>query len=194
MDLFAGAGGNTIAFARSGHWDLVVGIEVDAATLACAQHNAAVYGVADRVVWVRGDCTDFLRRLKTCPWALAPELQLCSARRGTLAAVEHLTKGQQAALAREVELFASPPWGGPAYSGASVMDLNAMQPYGVDYLHHAMAPMAHALFLPRNGDLKQLADLVDEPKESLDVVQYCINGASKGIVAYYPAEEANVRP
>lgn len=67
-----------------------------------------------------------------------------------------------------------------------------MEPYGVGLLHRAMAPMAHGLFLPRNGDLRQLADLVpDGAGEKLDVVQYCINGGSKGIVAYYPAEEVH---
>lgn len=196
VDLFAGAGGNTIAFARAGHWDLVVGIELDAATLACAQHNAAVYGVADRIVWVHGDCTDFLRRLRDRPWALAPELRFGSRgrRRGRPRSEGRQVETGLVPLARGVELFASPPWGGPQYSGAEVFNLNAMQPYGVEALHREMWPMAHALFLPRNGDLEQLADLVNGSGEKLDVVQYCINGASKGLVAYYPADEAYVRP
>lgn len=95
-----------------------------------------------------------------------------------------------APLARGVQLFASPPWGGPMYSGEDVLDLDAMEPYGVRALHESMAPMAHALFLPRNGDLNQLASLVPhDSEEKLDVVQYCINGSSKGMVAYYPPEQ-----
>lgn len=192
IDLFAGAGGNTIAFARQRHWDLVIGIEIDPATLACAQHNAAIYYAAEAdddayyyndcnydesevqqplgIVWVLGDCMDFLRRQRDAPDTLAPELRLDGA-------------------TDEVQLFASPPWGGPMYSGAEVLDLDAMAPYGLGTLHAAMRPWAHALFLPRNGDLNQLADLVaDDAKEKLDVVQYCVKGSSKGMVAYYPAD------
>ncbi|CAN8098749.1 unnamed protein product [Discula destructiva] len=171
IDLFAGAGGNTIAFALQSHWDLVIGIEIDAPTLACAQHNAQVYGAADlgNLVWVHGDCMDFLRRLRHFPETLARELRVS----------EH----------DDVHLFASPPWGGPMYSGDNVLDLDAMAPYGVGLLHERMRPMAHAMFLPRNGDLNQLASLVsDTSDEKLDVVQYCINGSCKGMVAYYPAE------
>ncbi|KAJ4414260.1 putative diacylglycerol O-acyltransferase tgs1 [Gnomoniopsis sp. IMI 355080] len=184
VDLFAGAGGNTIAFALQDHWDLVIGIEIDAATLACAQHNAALYGVADRILWVHGDCMDFLRRLKRFPWTLAPELQVCRQECARQDAISSLDS-----LARGVQLFASPPWGGPMYSGEDVLDLDAMEPYGVTALHKSMKPMAHAMFLPRNGDLNQLASLVpDGSDEKLDVVQYCINGSSKGMVAYYPPE------
>ncbi|KAF3762469.1 hypothetical protein M406DRAFT_264657 [Cryphonectria parasitica EP155] len=173
IDLFAGAGGNTIAFARSGHWDLVIGIEIDAPTLACAQNNAAVYGLADHILWIHGDCADFLRRLKHHPETLDATLQQ-----------------RQTRLGKHIQLFASPPWGGPMYKGAEVLDLEAMEPFGVTDLHVMCAPMAHAMFLPRNGDLSQLARLMpDESDEKLDVVQYCINGVSKGMVAYYPTEQ-----
>lgn len=75
------------------------------------------------------------------------------------------------------------------YSGENVLDLDAMEPYGVSALHESMKPMAHAMFLPRNGDLNQLASLVpDDSADKLDVVQYCINGSSKGMVAYYPPD------
>lgn len=200
MDLFAGAGGNTIAFALQDHWDVVIGIEIDAATLACAQHNAALYGVADRIMWVHGDCMDFLRRLKRFPWTLSPELQVFGlgldggGGRGQHGKESRLrNKGAKPSvddeLASSVQLFASPPWGGPMYSGEDVLDLDAMEPYGVSALHESMKPMAHAMFLPRNGDLNQLASLVpDNAAGKLDVVQYCINGSSKGMVAYYPPE------
>lgn len=189
VDLFAGAGGNTIAFALQGHWDVVIGIEIDAATLACAQNNAALYGVADKIVWVHGDCMDFLRRLKRFPKALAPELRLGGHGQSAKDCVRKGVKPNLDALARSVQLFASPPWGGPMYSGENVLNLDAMEPYGVSALHEKMKPMAHAMFLPRNGDLHQLASLVpDSSDEKLDVVQYCINGSSKGMVAYYPPE------
>src|SRR4051812_27518316 len=56
IDTFCGVGGNTIAFALSGRWDRVYAIEKDAATLACAKHNAEIYGVADKITFFQGDC------------------------------------------------------------------------------------------------------------------------------------------
>lgn len=61
VDAFAGAGGNTIAFAKSGRWKRVYGIEKDSAVLACAKHNAKIYGVADRITWFLGDCFELLK-------------------------------------------------------------------------------------------------------------------------------------
>lgn len=145
-----------------------------------------------------------MRRLKFAPWTLSPDLllRLWGGDAGTLSPEAWVSswaggggddknKLWLRTLARQFELFASPPWGGPQYANAETMDLNAMEPYGVDVLHREFSPFAHAMFLPRNGDLRQLADLVpNDPKEKLDVVQYLINGASKGLVAYYPVDSA----
>lgn len=212
IDMFAGAGGNTIAFARSTHWAHVVGIERDGPTLACAQHNARVYGVADRITWIHADCFDVIRRLKYAPWMLSPDL-LLQLWGGEEAAARNLSPEAWAAaassfqangnddddnsqnglwfktLVRQFDLFASPPWGGLEYATVETMDLQTMEPYGVDVLHREFSPFSHAMFLPRNGDLRQLADLVpDNTRAKLDVVQYLINGASKGLVAYYPVD------
>lgn len=56
IDCFAGVGGNAIAFALSGRWKRVYAIEKDAATLACAKHNAELYGVQAQISWYLGDC------------------------------------------------------------------------------------------------------------------------------------------
>jgi trimethylguanosine synthase len=61
VDAFAGAGGNTIAFARSGRWKRVYAIEKDPAVLACAKHNAKVYGVDKKITWFEGDCFHILK-------------------------------------------------------------------------------------------------------------------------------------
>jgi SAM-dependent methyltransferase len=53
LDLTAGAGGNTIAFARRGC--RVIAVEVDAARLDDARYNATLYGVEAAVTWVHGD-------------------------------------------------------------------------------------------------------------------------------------------
>lgn len=56
IDAFAGAGGNTIAFARSGRWSRIFAFEKDPDVLKCAKHNAEVYGVANKIWWIQGDC------------------------------------------------------------------------------------------------------------------------------------------
>lgn len=60
IDLFAGVGGNAIAFALSGRWDRVFAVERDPDALRCARHNAEIYGVARRIWWVEGDCFKML--------------------------------------------------------------------------------------------------------------------------------------
>ena len=65
IDAFAGAGGNTIAFALSGRWNQIFAIEKDPKALACAKHNAEVYGVAKKIWWIEGDSFTVLpKRLK----------------------------------------------------------------------------------------------------------------------------------
>lgn len=61
IDAFAGAGGNTIAFAKSSKWMRVYAIEKDPAVLQCAKHNASIYGVADQITWFEGDCFHILK-------------------------------------------------------------------------------------------------------------------------------------
>lgn len=55
IDACAGAGGNAIGFARAGC--TVTAIELDAARIAMARHNAKLYGVSDRIEFVHGDAT-----------------------------------------------------------------------------------------------------------------------------------------
>lgn len=65
IDAFAGAGGNVIAFALSGRWKQIFAVEKDPKTLACAKHNAELYGVAKKIFWIQGDVFDALKvRLK----------------------------------------------------------------------------------------------------------------------------------
>ena len=61
IDAFAGAGGNTVAFAKSGRWKRVYAIEKDPQVLACAKHNAEVYGVHDQISWYGGDCFEIIK-------------------------------------------------------------------------------------------------------------------------------------
>lgn len=61
VDAFAGAGGNSIAFARTGKWKRVYAIEKDPVVLQCAKHNAKVYGVDKQITWFEGDCFQVLK-------------------------------------------------------------------------------------------------------------------------------------
>ena len=163
VDLFAGAGGNSIAFALSSRWSRIISVERDASTLACAQHNASIYGVgADAITWVHGDSFEYLDKLLNHPEELHPDLRLD--------------------LDATV-LFASPPWGGPGYRTDEVFDLYNMQPYNLGDLHGAYKRLDHALFLPRTSDIRQIAKLAP-PGKKIEVVQYCMEGASKAMVAY----------
>jgi trimethylguanosine synthase len=47
--------------------------------------------------------------------------------------------------------------------------------------------MEHALYLPRTSDIRQIAKLAP-PGGNVEVVQYCMEGASKAMVAYIPEE------
>ncbi|OLN88803.1 Trimethylguanosine synthase [Colletotrichum chlorophyti] len=172
IDIFGGAGGNTIAFALSARWDRVISIERDAATLACAQHNAELYEVAEYITWIHGDCFEYLDKLHNAPHELSEELRVDMA---------------------ETVVFASPPWGGPGYSTAEVFDLSKMEPYTLQQLHDACMPMDHALYLPRTSDLRQIAKLA-RGGEKLEVVQYCMEGASKAMVAYIPGTFGPTNP
>lgn len=167
IDLFGGIGGNSIAFALSSRWSRVISVERDASTLACAQHNASIYAVGEGIItWVHGDSFEFLDRLLNRPEELHPDLRVD--------------------LDATV-LFASPPWGGPGYRTDEVFDLYSMQPYGLGDLHNAYKRLDHALFLPRTSDIRQIAKLAP-PGRKIEVVQYCMEGASKAMVAYMPGD------
>ncbi|KAH8890998.1 hypothetical protein GQ53DRAFT_806949 [Thozetella sp. PMI_491] len=162
VDLFAGAGGNVIAFALTGQWDRIIAIEKDASTMACAQHNAEVYGVGGVITWIHGDCFEYLAQTK-----------------------ETFTQLDEAARfdPEMTTIFASPPWGGVSYRDQDVFDLSTMQPYGIKQLHSACMPLSHALYLPRTSDIRQIAALVPTGKK-IQVAQYCMEGASKAMVAH----------
>lgn len=167
IDLFCGAGGNSIAFALTERWDRIISVERDASTLACAQNNASVYEIPDDyITWVHGDSFVFLNTLLNNPSALHPDLRV----------------DLDATI-----LFASPPWGGPGYSTDDVFNLDNMQPYSITDLHEAYKPLDHVLFLPRTSDLRQLAKLAPGDQK-IDIVQMCMEGASKAMVVYIPGK------
>ncbi len=83
IDAFAGVGGNAIQFAFT--CERVIAIELDPLRLACAQHNARVYGVADRIEFICGDFLQLAPRLKVrSPAGLAAPRHTPAAHRRTL--------------------------------------------------------------------------------------------------------------
>ncbi|KXJ95898.1 RNA cap guanine-N2 methyltransferase [Microdochium bolleyi] len=199
IDCFAGVGMNSIAFAQAAQspdepdafrWDKVVAIERDSATLACAQHNASLYGaeVADRIVWINGDSFEYLELLRRVSAAAAATTTGTGPGDARLLLSEDLIVDVATTV-----IFASPPWGGPGYSTDEVFDLSGMEPYNLAQLHGAYNFMDHALYLPRTSDLRQIASLAPSDEsgggetKKIDVAQYCVQGASKALVAYIPA-------
>lgn len=155
IDAFAGAGGNTIAFALSGRWKQIFAVERDAKTLACAKHNAEVYGVAKKIFWIQGDIFDVLKvRLKASaknavifgspPW-------------GGPSYTEHDV----------FDLSYMEP-----YNFAHLYDCFSK------LTEHVV------LYLPRTSDLRQLVKHAKED-EKLPVKHYCMRGASKALCVFY---------
>ncbi|POS85536.1 hypothetical protein EPUL_001213 [Erysiphe pulchra] len=163
IDIFSGAGGNVIAFARMDQdqdqhpWDQIIAIEKDISVLACAYHNATIYNVQNKITWVHGDSFQYI---KSNASSINP---------------------------KETVIFASPPWGGPGYQSHAIFDLDTMQPYSLNHIYEGCKNMDMALYLPRTSNLRQIASLVPEGKK-IEVVQYCMMGASKALVAYIPSK------
>ncbi|KAK7924867.1 RNA cap guanine-N2 methyltransferase [Apiospora marii] len=198
VDLFAGVGANTIAFAQSGIWERIIAVERDAATLACAQHNAELYEVDQYIEWVHGDSFEVLKYLTTPSSSTAEQgEEATSAITSPEPASKKKKKGTFDDTLKKVDvsktaLFGSPPWGGPGYTTDAIFDLSGMEPYNLATMHAAYRKMDHALFLPRTSDLRQVARLVPANGPKIEVVQYCLKGASKAMVTYIPAQDETV--
>ncbi|KAL4929850.1 RNA methyltransferase [Aspergillus undulatus] len=155
VDAFAGAGGNTIAFARSGHWKRVYAIEKDPAVLRCAQHNAKVYGVADKITWFQGDCFEIIKsQLKD----LAPYSVL-------FASPPWGGPGYRSASVFDLRTM-------EPYSLSTLYD------------EYSLFTKYMVLYLPRTSDINQLASLVKDEGRA-PVMHYCMRGASKALCIFY---------
>ena len=171
IDCFAGVGGNVIAFALSDRWKRVYAIEKNPAAIACAKHNAQIYGVQDKISWYAGDCFDILRNelaglgehsivFASPPWG-------------------GMMLEQMNAHVRILIIA------GPGYRSDAVFNLAKMQPYSLtdllDLFHQVTRDVA--IYLPRTSDVRQLASQMKQDKK-ITVMHYCMEGASK--VGYLP--------
>ncbi|KAJ6840033.1 uncharacterized protein M6B38_312345 [Iris pallida] len=152
IDCFSGVGGNAIQFAlRCNH---VIAIDIDPQKVEYARHNAAIYGVNDRIDFLIGDFFKIAARLKADT------------------------------------IFLSPPWGGPDYNKVETYDMRSMlKPCDGHVLFNAARIIASkvVMFLPRNVNLNQLAELSlsVSPPWALEVEKNYLNGKLKAITAYF---------
>lgn len=174
VDAFAGAGGNTIAFALTGKWKRVYAIEKDPAVLRCAKHNAKVYGVDNKITWFEGDCFHIMKnQLKD----LAPySVVFASPPWGGM------------------WLFPRPGWilililmsAGPGYRSDKIFNLRTMEPYSLGTLYKEYSAFSEhiVMYLPRTSDVRQLAKVVPDNQKAA-VMHYCMEGASKALCIFY---------
>lgn len=149
IDAFCGVGGNTIAFARSQRWSQIWAVEKDDATLKCAKHNAQIYGVSKKIMFLKGDVMEMVHaRLRD------------QAKKAVIFASPPWG-GPNYNDFEVFDLNKMQPYG--------IEEL-----YGT--LKTACRDVA--LFLPRNSDLKQIARLA-KGDEKFDVVHYALWGSSK---------------
>ncbi|KAF2085336.1 putative RNA methylase family protein [Saccharata proteae CBS 121410] len=155
VDAFAGAGGNTIAFALSNRWERIFAIESDPQVLECAKHNAEVYGVSSKIFWIKGDSFEEVKkRMKPLG--------------GDAVIFASPPWGGPGYRDDEVfDLKTMQPYG-----------------LGELYRCYERISKEIVLFLPRTSDLNQLAKYAGE-EGGLQVAHYCMHGASKALCAYY---------
>ncbi|KAL1940731.1 hypothetical protein VTO73DRAFT_7772 [Trametes versicolor] len=189
LDAFCGVGGNAIAFART--CERVIAMDVSPVRLALARHNAALYGVQDRIEFILGDFLSFARTL------------------------------QNGSQRRKIDVvFLSPPWGGPSYIAGSPLksqaaastpilpssedaegvhaefSLSSVGPiHGRDLFHVARGISKNiAYFLPRNTNLDEISQLVAEnsgdtgsafPVEKVEVEEEWMGTKLKALTCYF---------
>ncbi|OJT02936.1 Trimethylguanosine synthase [Trametes pubescens] len=191
LDAFCGVGGNAIAFART--CERVIAMDISPIRLALARHNAALYGVQDRIEFILGDFLSFARTL------------------------------QNSSQRRKIDVvFLSPPWGGPSYIAGSPskpqaaasapalppssddakgvhaeFSLSSVGPiHGRELFHVARRITKNiAYFLPRNTNLDEISQLVAEdsgygtngalPAEKVEVEEEWMGTKLKALTCYF---------
>ncbi|OQO08003.1 hypothetical protein B0A48_06796 [Cryoendolithus antarcticus] len=154
IDAFAGAGGNTIQFALSGRWNQIFAVEKDATVLACAKHNAEIYGVAKKIVWIHGDVFDVLA--KKLKFQLKNAVIFGSPPWG----------GPTYADYEVFDLDVMEPY--------SLTALHQAFSKGASHV---------VLYLPRTSALEQIAQIAQDGGK-MKVIHYCMFGSSKALCAY----------
>ncbi|KAJ5105362.1 RNA cap guanine-N2 methyltransferase [Penicillium alfredii] len=155
VDAFAGAGGNTIAFAKTGKWKRIYAIEKDPAVLQCAKHNAKIYGVENKISWFEGNCFEILKNQLS---ALAPYSIIFAS-----------------------PPWGGPGYRSDTVFNLSTMEPYSLATL---YREYSAFSKHMVLYLPRTSNVKQLAKLVPD-EQPATVMHYCMEGASKALCIFY---------
>jgi len=202
IDAFCGVGGNAIAFAKV--CERVIAIDNSATRLALARHNAAVYGVVDRIEFILGDFISFAKSL------------------------QHLSTHPSSSRRRPIDVvFLSPPWGGVDYlsmspskdcqvppgtpiqgerypdrtrsgTGQEYSLSNVSPLHGAELFQIARAITPNiAYFLPRNQALEEVSALVEpetsdgcqtvanNPHEIIEIEEEWMGAKLKALTCYF---------
>ena len=167
----------------------VIALDISPVRLALARHNAALYGVEDRIEFVLADFFSFARTLS------APG-----------------TNGKHRGKRKIDVVFLSPPWGGPAYLSSPVKAPSKPQPKiteggntdgdasetHTEYSLESIRPVHGAelftvarsitnniaYFLPRNSNLDEVSNLVGNG-EMVEVEEEWMGSKLKALTCYF---------
>jgi trimethylguanosine synthase len=183
FDAFSGCGGNALALAK--HCDYVVSCDIDPVKVACAKHNAKVYGVCHKIEFLVGDSSEFLLSF--------------ARRRKRLTPVDGNGMNTIAPCIFDAVCLA-PPWGGPDYLASPVFDLETMLCCPLDgpgWLKAARAVAKHVvLVVPRSVQTEQFGELLgaaEALEEVVEVEDVALNYKVKLKVGYYGPRFATQR-
>jgi trimethylguanosine synthase len=169
IDAFAGIGGNSIAFARQKS-AIVYAVEIDAQRIKLAKNNAKVYGVSEKIKFIRADF-----------FSLIPKFAKKFSK--------ILKKGVEQP---QIWIFLSPPWGGPNYQQKDIYrlsDMNMSDFDGFDLFKQVQNISKNVIYyLPKNvsvADLFKLAQAENHSYDQFTVEQHWLNDRFKVLAAYY---------
>lgn len=158
----------------------MIALDISPVRLALARHNAAIYGVADRIEFILADYISFAQAYISRP-----------AEKGPIDVV-----------------FLSPPWGGPDYMLQRKNDIEfvgeqtlataerhpefslaSIKPiHGADLFHLTRKITNNvAYFLPRNTSLDEISALLSEsaPGEKVEVEEEWMSTKLKALTCYF---------
>ncbi|KIJ38475.1 hypothetical protein M422DRAFT_50002 [Sphaerobolus stellatus SS14] len=186
LDAFCGVGGNAIAFAKT--CERVIAIDTSETRLRLARHNAAIYGVEDRIEFILADYTSFAKAYLSLPKNTRPKIDV---------------------------VFLSPPWGGIDYTvspvkknASTIVDVSEADDtdegsYNLDrispihgkelfLLSRRITPHI-AYFLPKHVNLQEISGLLPagardgkaEPQEKIEIQEAWMGTKLKAVTCYF---------
>ncbi|KAF4076849.1 hypothetical protein AMELA_G00219810 [Ameiurus melas] len=164
VDAFCGVGGNAIQFALTGN--TVIAVDIDPVRLALARHNAAVYGVSERIDFIQADFLQVAPRLRADVVFLSPPWGGPEYLSADVFNIETMMSPDGYPLPCVPLKFLDPPHTFEIFRLAKMISENVVY------------------FLPRNADMEQIASLAG-PGGKVEVEQNFLNNKLKTITAYF---------